>query len=477
MTGFPERTGRSGSQGTAWPSGGSDFDTPAGLQPDGAREEEEAHSPRGPGPHNTRWAVLRLAVVLAGMVAAFLAAGLGALLLFIVALVLIVVVHELGHYLTAKAARMKVTEFFIGFGPRLWSVRAGETEYGVKPILAGAYVKIPGMTNMEEVAPADEPRTYRKKPFRWRIAVASAGSVMHFVMAFVLAWIVVMSFGAPSSTEVQVAGFVTWAHHSETAAQRAGLKVGDRLLRVGGKRIVTSGALDTAIQRSHGHAVTLLVTRHGRRLTKTVRPVAGHKHRNARTGVTTETVGAGTGKTEWLIGVSTTTNEVFASKNPASAVAWAGTDVGSVTKATVLGIGKVFSPGGLSALYDQVTNPKAAQHASANPTSSSRVVSVVGLARVATQAEHRGAYYFLSILVALNIVLGLMNMLPMLPLDGGHVVIALYERLRTRRGRPYYQADVAKLIPVAYAFMAVLIVIVGSAVFLDIAHPIANPFG
>ncbi len=104
-------------------------------------------------------------------------------------------------------------------------------------------------------------------------------------------------------------------------------------------------------------------------------------------------------------------------------------------------------------------------------------MSVVGIGRVATQAERQGVYYFLSILIALNIVLGLMNMLPMLPLDGGHVAIAIYERVRTRRGRPYYQADASKLLPVAYAFMAVLVVIIGAAVFLDIAHPIANPFG
>ena len=78
---------------------------------------------------------------------------------------------------------MKVTEYFVGFGPTLWSIRRGETEYGIKAIPAGGYVKIPGMTNLEEIDPADEARTYRQQPFRNRILVACAGSFMHFVMA------------------------------------------------------------------------------------------------------------------------------------------------------------------------------------------------------------------------------------------------------------------------------------------------------
>ena len=88
------------------------------------------------------------------------------LLVVIVAIVVMVMVHELGHFATAKWSHMKVTEYFVGFGPRLWSIRRGETEYGVKAIPAGGYVKIPGMTNLEEIDPADEPRTYRQQPFR-----------------------------------------------------------------------------------------------------------------------------------------------------------------------------------------------------------------------------------------------------------------------------------------------------------------------
>jgi membrane-associated protease RseP (regulator of RpoE activity) len=97
--------------------------------------------------------------------------------------------------------------------------------------------------------------------------------------------------------------------------------------------------------------------------------------------------------------------------------------------------------------------------------------------RTAVQGAQAGAGSLLEVLIALNIFIGIANMLPMLPLDGGHVAIALYERIRTRRGRPYYQADAAKLVPVAYAFIILLILLVSSAAYLDITHPVANPFG
>src|SRR5262245_65980818 len=96
----------------------------------------------------------------------------------VLAIVVIVFLHELGHYMTAKAAGMKVTEFFIGFGPKIWSFQRGETEYGLKVLPAGAYVKIIGMHNLDEFDPADADRTYMSKPFWRRLSVAGAGSAM-----------------------------------------------------------------------------------------------------------------------------------------------------------------------------------------------------------------------------------------------------------------------------------------------------------
>ena len=120
------------------------------------------------------------------------------LLIVIVAIIAMVMIHELGHFLTAKWSHMKVTEYFLGFGPRLWSFRRGETEYGVKVLPLGGYVKIIGMSNTEEVDPADEARTYRQQPFHNRLMVALAGSFMHFVMAFILLWALFAFIGGRS---------------------------------------------------------------------------------------------------------------------------------------------------------------------------------------------------------------------------------------------------------------------------------------
>src|SRR5581483_5556965 len=122
-----------------------------------------------------------LAVAVAVIVALSVALGATDLLVVVACIVVMVMVHELGHLLAAKRGGMKVSEYFLGFGPRLWSFHRGETEYGVKAFPLGGYVKIPGMTNIEEVDPEDEPRTYRQKPFHSRLLVAVAGSAMHFL--------------------------------------------------------------------------------------------------------------------------------------------------------------------------------------------------------------------------------------------------------------------------------------------------------
>ncbi|MHB8320116.1 MAG: M50 family metallopeptidase [Acidimicrobiales bacterium] len=431
-------------------------------------DEAEVEPQRAPEATSNLIALVRLLVVLAAIVGVFVAFGLGALLVVIVAIIVMVMVHELGHFLTAKWSHMKVTEYFVGFGPRLFSVQRGETAYGIKPILAGGYVKIIGMTSLEDVDPADEPRTYRQQPFHKRIIVASAGSFMHFVMAFLLAYSVILYFGVPSTNGVEVGGFVHWAGHTLNAAQRGGLHAGDEIVAVNGRSITNPSQLTTAINDSPGRPVTLTVQRGGRRVNLSVTPDVGHALSNG-----TEVLGpySGSGKPVGLIGI--TTAPVRTSEGPVRAVGTAVIDIGRVTAATVAGLGHLFSLHGLSSLYSQVTSARAATKASNNGT---RIESIVGAVRTATQAEQAGMINLIEVLIALNIVIGIVNMIPMLPLDGGHVAVAVYERVRTRKGRPYYRADTAKLMPVVYAFVAVLLVIVASAVFLDIAHPMANPF-
>ena len=103
----------------------------------------------------------------------------------ILTLPLIIMLHEAAHFVTAKRSGMKVTEFFVGFGPRIWSFTRGETEYGIKAVILGGYCRIIGMTNLEEVAPEDEERAYRSKGYLPRVVVAAAGPAVHFLIAFV----------------------------------------------------------------------------------------------------------------------------------------------------------------------------------------------------------------------------------------------------------------------------------------------------
>jgi membrane-associated protease RseP (regulator of RpoE activity) len=153
---------------------------------------------------------------------------------------------------------------------------------------------------------------------------------------------------------------------------------------------------------------------------------------------------------------------------------WYGAIPGSFTEvASLIGLGAhaivhVFSPGEFASLAHQVTTPAAA----VNPHNQlTRPDSIVGVVRLAVQSTQNGAGELLGILAAVNIFIGMLNMLPMLPLDGGYVAIATYERLRSRRGARY-QADVNKLVPLVYAFMAVLLFLFATTLFLDIAHPI-----
>ncbi len=167
--------------------GMSVLDTPVGdahgPRPGSGRRPGLRRASRPPAP----WSSCGL--VIAAVVALAVATDQVALLIVVACLIVMIMLHELGHFLAAKHGHMKVTEYFLGFGPRLWSFRRGETEYGVKALPLGGYVKIPGMTNLEEVAPEDEDRTYRQQPFHARLLVAVAGSAMHFLMAFVLLWV------------------------------------------------------------------------------------------------------------------------------------------------------------------------------------------------------------------------------------------------------------------------------------------------
>ena len=153
----------------------------------------------------------------------------------ILALVIFVTVHELGHFLAAKATGIKATQFFFGFGPRLWSFRRGETEYGVKAFPLGGYVRIIGMNPMEEVAPEDEPRAYRNKPFWMKSIVVLAGVGTNFLLAFILFYGLVVASGINEpTTRIGTVVRELPTGNGLTPAAIAGLEPGDQLISIDG---------------------------------------------------------------------------------------------------------------------------------------------------------------------------------------------------------------------------------------------------
>jgi membrane-associated protease RseP (regulator of RpoE activity) len=400
-----------------------------------------------PGAVDNHERLVRLAYFVTVLLVLAVVSGFFPFAIVIFALIAMVMIHELGHFLTAKWAGMKVTEYFFGFGPKLWSIRKGETEYGIKALPLGGYVRIIGMNNLEQVDPADEPRTYRQQSFPKRLTVAVAGSFMHFVMAFVLLFVLWAAVGVPKPT--LTVGELYGLKGGESPAQQAGFKVGDRILAVDGRVVHNWDHLPDYIRARVGKPIEFTVQR-GNEL------------------VRLKAVPADSGDKSGFIGVVAAPSNERA--NPITALGRAGKDVGSLTTGTFGALGTLFSPGRLESYADQLNG-----HGAVSGKDADRPISVVGFVRVAGQAAQHGTADLLFLLALINIFVGIFNMVPLLPLDGGHVAVAVYERLRSRKGRRY-QADVAKLLPLTAAVVMVLIVLGTATIYLDIVRPIANPF-
>jgi len=365
----------------------------------------------------------------------------------------VIMIHELGHFTAAKLGGMKVTEYFLGFGPRLWSVRKGETEYGVKAIPAGGYVRILGMNNIEQVDPADEPRTYREATFPRRFAVAVAGSTMHFVMALLTVW-ALFAFANESKPTPVIDSIVQLSVPSP--AQKAGLQKGDRIVSYDGHPENDWNAMRVYIEGHLDKPITLVVERDGRDRTVTATPTDGSAiHDSSGQPLTPTKVG--------FLGIepAATNYSVLGSIPHAFKSFWSDGIV-----ATFKALGTVFSPHGLSNIGKQVVSKPGTESAT---QAGGRPVSVVGIVEVAGQLH--GWAEKASLFFTVNAFIGVLNLFPVLPFDGGHVVIAVYERIRSRKGRRY-RADVNKMVPVAMVVMGLLVFVGVSSLYLDVFHPV-----
>ena len=416
----------------------------------------------GPGSGEQRAALLRLGVIVAAGAFAAYATGVASTVLVVVAIIVMIMLHELGHFLTAKWAGMKVTEYFLGVGPRLWSVRKGETEYGVKAIPAGGYVKIIGMSNLDKVDPADEDRTYRQKPYWRRLSVAVAGSTVHFILAFVLLVVLFGVVGVPNYDREFTVGQISRLETGPSPAEEAGFRLGDTVLAVDGRHL-TWDDVPPYIRTRPGVPVVFDVERDGRRIQLTATPVDLSK-----VAVKGEPASKTT-KPHGFVGIGNPTFPIERSR-PVDALRRSTTGLGRATVDTVKALGGIFSPSGASSYSHQLVGGD-----TATDENDPRFLSPVGFVRVASQAADTGWREVLTLLLSINVFVGIFNMIPLLPLDGGHVAIATYERIRSRAGRPYH-ADVAKAMPIYYMVFLVIVFLGVSSLYLDIVRPIANPF-
>jgi membrane-associated protease RseP (regulator of RpoE activity) len=409
-----------------------------------------------------RNSVVGLVLLVAGFVA--LAVFLPYWAIFAFAVLVMIFLHELGHYITAKWSDMKVTEFFIGFGPRIGSFRRGETEYGVKAIPAGAYVKVIGMNNLEEVDPADEPRTYREKSYPRRLAVGLAGSAMHFLLALVSLFVLLSVIGLPGgklgASALSDEGWVIDSVEPSSAAGRAGLEPGDRIVSIDGEPVATFDDLREVIVDRPGVEVDVVVERDGERVV--LDASLGSRVRD--------------GQREGFLGVSPTLPTI--TYGPVEAAGRSVVEFGRITKLTAQSLVQFFSPSGLAEFFGEATGdepaapPGGGTDDSVEGEGSNRVLSILGALRLGAELTETGFANFLQFFIMLNVFVGVFNLIPLLPLDGGHVAVATYERLRSRNGKRYH-ADVAKLLPVAYAVVAILVVVGVTALYLDIVDPLS----
>jgi membrane-associated protease RseP (regulator of RpoE activity) len=382
--------------------------------------------------------------------------------LFVLALMLAIFLHEGGHFATAKLFGMKVERFFLGFGPTVWSFRRGETEYGIKALPLGGFCKIAGMSPYESDAnfleedrsakPAADPtppeRQFRNKPAWQRAIVLAAGSITHFVVAILLTWIVLVAIGiGTGQATTTIDRTVSLDQGGPSPAQLGGLKAGDQIVAISGDEVATFEELREALRNKGGEVITVEYLRDGERRSTRVRAVdqAGRGFLGFQPGEETRRIG------------------VLAAVPESGKLFW------DTTVATVKGLG-----GFITGLADRLNAPEPSAGGRAGgggAVGDGGPIGIVGITRLAGQAVANNQWaIFVAILIQLNIVVGVFNLLPLPPMDGGYLAFVLWQVV-TRR-----EVDLRKIVPVAALIVGLLVMLTVGLVWLDITNPVDYPF-
>ena len=388
---------------------------------------------------------------------------------FVLAILVVVMVHESGHFLTAKYFHFKATQFFVGFGPTLFSRTNGETEYGVKALPLGGFVKIVGMNPYEEIPPEDQPRSYPNKP-RWqRAIVLVAGSATHWPVAFVALMIAAMAFGYPTgNASNQLSEVQTEAFGQETPAAAAGFQLDDRIVAIDGEPSENWDDVRSFIRAHPDETATFTVERDGSEIdleaelgTGIVDEQTNELLALAPAGEQVRAPGEGEEEVGYL-GVGP--QPEIETYGFVEAIGHSGERVWDITKRSVLGVPQVFAQVFNGDIFDALSG-EGERSAEDSP------IGIVGASRIVGESANRGEYTnILEMIAAFTIFVGLMNLLPLPPLDGGHLAVVAYEAATKRT------VDIRKLIPVSVAVIGFFVVLFVAILYLDLARPVDLPF-
>jgi membrane-associated protease RseP (regulator of RpoE activity) len=398
------------------------------------------------------------------------------IVLFALAILISVALHECGHMWVARATGMKVRRYFVGFGPTIWSTmrpnRLGQTEYGVKAVPLGGFCDIAGMTSVEELAPEDRPYAmYRQKVWK-RVAVLFAGPGMNFIIGLALIYGIAIAWGLPNLNQPTnamvgetacVASQISKEELGECTgpgpAALAGIQAGDVVTKVGDTDVANFDELVATVRKLDGPtAFTVRRDENGqqREFTTTVDVTRADRFTSADATAPTP-VGA--------VGIAPATFGPT-QYNPLSAVPATFAFTGDL--AVELGKSLAKIPSKVGALVDAIGG---AERDKETP------ISVVGASIIGGDTVDRGLWVmFWFFLAQLNFVLGAVNLLPLLPFDGGHIAVATYEKLRdmVRRARGLVAGgpvNYLKLMPATYVVLAV----VGAYMLLTVTADLVNP--